>query len=128
MQWCAAGICAIALHVKWLQTLSVDRRTGIIRYVLCEVVQVARFVEIVLRFPALLLLAADGSESCAMLADHALHGPLNACSDDVEHATQVVLVREFDGEEQSVARVFGNGHVDALKFTRWLPNFSCWCR
>ena len=95
---------------------------------LCEVVQVARFAEIVFRFPALFLLAADGPESCTMLADHAPNGALYSHSDDVEHATEVVFVREFDGEEQRVAGAFGNRHVDALKITRRLPNVSSWSR
>ena len=124
---CNAG-AAIALRVRWRQTLSVNGRTGIIHDVLCEVVQVARFVEIVFRFPALFLLAANGPESRTMLANHALDGALHSRSNDVEHAAEVVLVGEFDREKQCVARAFGNGHVDALEFTRRLPNVSSWGR
>ena len=98
----SAAVCrrnrsaTLAWRVKWLQTSSVDRRTGIIRDVFCEVIQVARSAKIILP------LATDGRDSLTILADHAAHGSLNALSDDIKHAAKVVLVGEFDREEQRV--------------------------
>ena len=112
----------LAWHVKWLQTSSVDRRTGIIRDVLCEVVQVACSAEIILP------LAADRPDSLTILADHAADGSLNALSDDIKHAAEVVLVGEFDREEQRVRGGLRDRHINALKVRRWLPNFSSWVR
>ena len=111
----------LAWHVKWLQTLSVDRRTGIIRDVLCKVVQVACSAEIIFSMAELLLLATDRPDSLAILANHAAHCSLNALSDDIKHAAEVGLVREFDGEEQRVRGGVRDRHVDALKITRRLP-------
>ena len=118
---CNAG-AAIDLRVRWRQTLSVNGRTGIIRDVLCEVVQVACSAEIILP------LAADGRDFLTVLADHAAYGSLNALSDDIKHAAEVVLVGEFDREEQRVRGGLRDRHVDALKMKRRLPNFISWVR
>ena len=94
-----------------------------------KVVQVARGVEIVGFF-----VGADWRNFVMMLPNHVLHGSLYSHSDDVEHAAEVVLLREFDGEEQRVERGSRNGHLDAKKFKRWekflrwLPNVSSWSR
>ena len=94
----AAGTRAQA----WLHTSSVDRRAGFIRDVFCEVIQVARSAEIIFSMAELLLLATDGRDFLTILADHAADGCLNALSDDIKHAAEVVLVGEFDREEQRV--------------------------
>ena len=82
----------------------------------CEVIQVARSAEIILP------LAADGRDSLAILSNHAAHGSLNAHSDDIKHAAEVVLVGEFDREEQRVRGGLRDRHINALKVRRWLPN------
>jgi hypothetical protein len=97
--------------------------------VLGKVVQVARRVKIIGIF-----VGADWRNSVTKLSNHDLHGSLYSHSDDVEHAAEVVLLREFDGEEQRVEIGSRHGHLNAKKFTRWekflrwLPIFSSWSR
>ncbi len=103
---------------------------------LCEIIQVERFIKLVR-----LKISSDRADSTAMLSDHAPHGALNAHRDNVKDTAKVcsvesgtvsqharnntigarsyviltILVREFNREIKCVGGAFRHWHLRALQ-------------